>query len=92
MSAPRPRISGQGTGDGSLAGGLVGVDEDVRDPGNVRGLGEFADDRRVGVGQGQHREARADHEARVGRAESGSRKVVVAMAVFVGFSPTNLMF
>ena len=28
MSAPRPRVSGQGAGDGSLAGGLVGVDED----------------------------------------------------------------
>ena len=28
MSAPRPRVSGEGTGDGSLAGGLVGVDED----------------------------------------------------------------
>ena len=28
MSAPRPRVSGQGAGDGSLAGGLVRVDED----------------------------------------------------------------
>ena len=28
MPAPRPRVSGQGAGDGSLAGGLVGVDED----------------------------------------------------------------
>ena len=28
MSAPRPRVSGEGAGDGSLAGGLVGVDED----------------------------------------------------------------
>lgn len=28
MSAPRPRVSGQGAGDGSLAGGLVCVDED----------------------------------------------------------------
>ena len=28
MSAPRPRVSGEGTGDRSLAGGLVGVDED----------------------------------------------------------------
>ena len=27
MSAPRPRVSGQGAGDGSLAGGLVRVDE-----------------------------------------------------------------
>ena len=27
MSAPRPRVSGEGTGDGSLAGGLFGVDE-----------------------------------------------------------------
>ena len=29
MSAPRPRVSGEGAGDGSLAGGLVGVDEDL---------------------------------------------------------------
>lgn len=28
MPAPRPRVSGEGTGDGSLAGGLVRVDED----------------------------------------------------------------
>lgn len=28
MAAPRPRVSGEGTGDGSLAGGLVRVDED----------------------------------------------------------------
>lgn len=28
MSGPRPRVSGEGTGDGSLAGGLVRVDED----------------------------------------------------------------
>ena len=28
VSAPRPRVSGEGSGDGSLAGGLVGVDED----------------------------------------------------------------
>ena len=27
MPAPRPRVSGQGAGDGSLTGGLVGVDE-----------------------------------------------------------------
>ena len=27
MPAPRPRVSGQGAGDGSLAGGLVRVDE-----------------------------------------------------------------
>ena len=27
MAAPRPRVSGEGTGDGSLAGGLVRVDE-----------------------------------------------------------------
>ena len=29
MPAPRPRVSGEGTGDGSLAGGLVRVDEDL---------------------------------------------------------------
>ena len=28
MAAPRPQASGQGTGDGSLAGGLVRIDED----------------------------------------------------------------
>ena len=28
MSVPRPRVSGQGAGDGSLAGGLVRVNED----------------------------------------------------------------
>ena len=28
MSAPRSRVSGERTGDGSLAGGLVRVDED----------------------------------------------------------------
>ena len=28
MSAPRPRVSGEGAVDGSLAGGLVRVDED----------------------------------------------------------------
>ena len=28
VAAPRPRVSGQGTGDGSLAGDLVRVDED----------------------------------------------------------------
>ena len=28
MSAPRPRVSGEGAIDGSLADGLVGVDED----------------------------------------------------------------
>ena len=28
MSAPRPRLSGEGAGDGSLAGGFVRVDED----------------------------------------------------------------
>ena len=29
MSAPRPRVSGEGAGDGSLAGGLVRVNEDL---------------------------------------------------------------
>ena len=28
MAAPRPRVSGEGAGDGSLTGGLVCVDED----------------------------------------------------------------
>ena len=39
------------------------VAEDARDWVDIRGLGEFADDRRVGVGQGQRRKARSDHEA-----------------------------
>ena len=29
MPTPRPRVPGEGSGDGSLAGGLVRVDEDL---------------------------------------------------------------
>ena len=39
------------------------VGEDTRDQVGVRGLGEFIDDQRIGVGQGQRREARSGNEA-----------------------------
>ena len=58
----------------------------------VRGQGEFVDDRRVGVGQGQRREAHAFFEASAVWAEGGSRALVIAMVVVVGDSPTNLIF
>ena len=58
----------------------------------VRGQGEFVDDRRVGVGQGQRREAHAFYEASAVWAEGGSRALVIAMVVVVGDSPTNLIF
>ena len=51
------------------------VGEDARDRVDVRGLGEFVDDRHISVGQVQHREVRADHEASVVWAKSGSREV-----------------
>ena len=56
-----------------------GVSKHARDRVGVRGLGEFVDNGRVGVGQAQVRECRAGHEAWVGRADGGSRQVVVAM-------------
>ena len=60
-----------------------GVSKHARDRVGVRGLGEFVDNGRVGVGQAQVRECRAGHEAWVGRADGGSRQVVVAMVVVV---------
>ena len=46
----------------------------------------------VMVKQGQRREARSGHEARVGWAEDSSRKLLVTMFVAVGDSFTNLIF
>ena len=65
------------------------VGENTRERVGVRGLGEFVDNGGVGVGQAQCRESRTGHEARVGRADSGSRQVVVAMVVIVGNSPAE---
>ena len=65
------------------------VGEDPRERVGVRGLGEFVDNGRVGVGQAQRRESCTGHEARVGRADGGSRQVVVAMVVIVGNSPAE---
>ena len=66
-----------------------GVGEDAHDQVGVRGLGEFVDNGRVGLGQAQRRESCTDHEAQVGRADRGSRQVVVAMVVIVGNSPAE---
>ena len=65
------------------------VGEDARDRVGVRGPGEFVDNGRIGVGQAQRRESCTDHEARIGRADSGSRQVVVAMVVVVDHSPAE---
>ena len=65
------------------------VGEDPRERVGVRGLGEFVDNGRIGVGQAQRRESRTGHEARVGRADSGSRQVMVAMVVVVDHSPAE---
>ena len=54
-----------------------------------RGPGEFVDNGRVGVGQAQCRESRTGHEARVGRADDGSREVVVTVVVVVDESPAE---
>ena len=62
------------------------VGEDAHDQVGVRGLGEFVDNGRVGVGQAQRRESCTGHEARVGRADRGAREVVVAMVVVVDHS------
>jgi len=59
------------------------IDEDARERVQVRGLGEFVDNGRVGVGHVQCRKARTGHEARVGNADGGSRQVVVAVVVVV---------
>ena len=65
------------------------VGEDTRERVGVRGLGEFVDNGGVGVGQAQCRESRTGHEARVGRADSGSRQVVVAVVVVLDDSSTE---
>ena len=62
------------------------VGEDAHDQVRVRGLGEFVDNGGVGVGQAQCRASRTGHEARVGRADRGSRQVVVAVVVVVDHS------
>ena len=66
-----------------------GVGEHARDGVGVRGLGEFVDNGRVGVGHVQRRKARTGHEARVGDADGGSREVVVAVVVVVDESPAE---
>ena len=66
-----------------------GVGEDAHDQVGVRRLGEFVDNGRVGVGHVQCRECRAGHEAGVGRADSGSREVVVAVVVVLDDSSTE---
>ena len=65
------------------------VGEDARDRVAVRGLGEFVDNGCVGLGQAQCRESHTGHEAQLGRTDSGSRQVVVAMVVIVGNSPAE---
>ena len=65
------------------------VGEDTHDRVGVRGLGEFVDNGGVGVGQAKCRECRAGHEAWVGRADSGSRQVVVAVVVVLDESPAE---
>ena len=65
------------------------VGEDAHDRVGVRGPGEFVDNGGLGAGQAQVRESRTGHEAWVGRADSGSRQVVVAVVVVVGDSPTE---
>ena len=66
-----------------------GVGEHARDRVGVRVLGEFVDNGGVGAGQAKCRESRAGHEAWVGRAEGGSRQVVVAVVVVVDDSPAE---
>ncbi len=65
------------------------VGEYTRERVGVRGLGEFVDNGGVGVGQAQCRECCACHEAWVGRADSSSRQVVVAMVVVLDDSSTE---
>ena len=66
-----------------------GVGEHARDRVGVRGPGKFVDNGGVGVGQAKCRECRAGHEAWVGRADSGSREVVVAVVVVLDESPAE---
>ena len=65
------------------------IGEDSRERVGVRGLGEFVDNGRVGLGQAQCRESHTGYEARVGRADSGLRQVVVAMVVVIDRSPAE---
>ena len=65
------------------------IGENAHDQLGVRGLGEFVDNGGVGVGQAQCRECCAGHEAWVGRADSSSRQVVVAMVVVLDDSSTE---
>ena len=65
------------------------VGEHALDRVGVRGPGEFVDNGGVGVGQAKCRECRAGHEAWVGRADSGSRQVVVAVVVVLDDSSTE---
>ena len=65
------------------------VGEDARDRVGVRGPGEFVNNGRVGIGDVQSRKTRTGHEAWVGDADSGSRKVVVAVVAVVGDSSTE---
>ena len=65
------------------------IGEDTHDQVRVRGQGEFVDNGCVGLGQAQCRESHTGHEARVGRADSGSRQVVVAMVIVVDHSPAE---
>ena len=69
-----------------------GVGEHARDRVGGRGPGEFVDNGRVGVGHVQCRKARTGHEARVGRADSGSREVVVAVVVAADDCRASLIF
>ena len=66
-----------------------GVGEHARDRIGVRDLGKFVDKGGVGAGHVQCRKAHTGHEARVGRADSGSRQVVVAVVVVVDESSTE---
>ena len=65
------------------------IGEDAHDQVGVRGPGEFVDNGGVGVGQAQCRKARTGHEARVGRADDGSRQVVVTVVVVLDGSPAE---
>ena len=65
------------------------VGEDAHDQVGVRRLGEFVNNGSVRVGQAKCRECRAGHEAWVGRADSGSRQVVVAVVVVLDESPAE---
>ena len=66
-----------------------GVGEHARDRVGVRDPSEFVDNGRFRVGQAQVRESRTGHEARVGDADGGSRKVVVAMVIVLDDSSTE---